>query len=60
MAKKEYKDMPQEDLAKELKKLEDQIRKLRFQVNANQLKDVREIREVRKEIARIKTAINSK
>lgn len=60
MAKKIYNNVPKEDLLKQLIQLEDQLRKLKFQVSANQLKDVREIREVKKEVARIKTSMNSK
>ncbi len=47
-------------LKKALGEAENRLRELRFKVSANQLKDVRELREVRTEIARLRTALHAK
>jgi len=47
-------------LNKELAALREKSRDLRFSVSAKQLKNIREIREVKKNIARILTLINTK
>jgi len=55
LQKKEGKDL-QEILVKNREKL----RELRFKVSHGQLKNVREIRELRKEISNILTVLNEK
>ena len=47
-------------LNKELAALREKSRDLRFSVSAKQLKNIREIREVKKNIARVLTLINVK
>ena len=45
------------DLDKSLSDAQVRLRELRFSLASNQLKDVRQVRKVRKEIARIKTVL---
>ncbi len=48
----------QEELQKRVSEMEDQLMRLRFQKATGQLDDVHKIRNVRKDLARVKTAIN--
>ncbi len=48
------------ELTKLLAQLREKLRDARFRVVAKQLKDVREIRALRKEIAQIHTILNTK
>jgi len=47
-----------EDLSKELFKRHEQFRKIRFDMASNQVKNVKEIKAVKKEIAQILTELN--
>jgi len=47
-------------LAKMLKEAQDRLQELRFELSANQLKDVREVREVRAGVAQMKTILREK
>jgi len=49
-----------QELHESLSSKREELRLLRFSVSGNQLKDVRSIREVRSDIARILGAINTK
>lgn len=49
-----------EALNTQLTELKTRAKELQFKVAANQLKDVREIREVRRDIARVLTALHEK
>lgn len=57
---KELKNKKESDLHKLLAESRDKLRDLRFKVASKQLKDVREVRETRKFIAKILTLLNSK
>lgn len=46
-----------EALIKEMREAQARLKELRFKVSTNQLKDVREIRELKRAIARIKTLL---
>lgn len=63
MKNKEYiatlKDKSVADLSKDIAVLRDEARDLRFKTSQNQLKTVRQLRQAKKNIARIKTAINA-
>ena len=57
MKKKDYTKATPKELVEQINILEEELRNLFFQVGANQLKDVRSIRQKRKELARMKTAL---
>lgn len=50
----------QQDLQRLLAEAETKLRELLFSLAANQLKNVRDVRKMRKEIARLKTALHAK
>ena len=54
---KEYKRMGKEGLAKEVTDKQEHLRALRFDLIGGKVKNVREIRETRRDIARIKTIL---
>lgn len=60
MKKKEEKKRNENDLITELEEKQIKLRDLRFGIAGSKSKNVKEIKTVRKEIARIKTALNSK
>ncbi len=45
---------------KQLEEKREKLRELRFDLSAGKIKNVREIRKIRKEIARILTKLNNK
>lgn len=53
----ELKDKPKEELKLMLKDEQEKLRDLRFRLSANQLKNVREVRQTRKTIAWINTLL---
>ena len=53
----EIKNKSKKDLQEMLRDTQDKLRELRFQTNEAQLKNVRSIRKVRKDIAQILTLI---
>lgn len=57
---KELKTKSTEELNKMLAESRDKLRDLRFKVANRQLKDVRAIRKIKREIARMLTLINKK
>lgn len=57
---KELRTMSEVELEKLVKKNQEALRDLRFKAASGQLKTVREIRRVRKEIARIHTILGQK
>lgn len=57
---KELKKKNEKELQKMLAELRDKLRDLRFKDANKQLKDIREIRQARIEIARILTLLNKK
>ena len=62
-AKEELKDIKlksQAELQKILNSSREKLRELRFKVSQSQLKNIREIRSLRKKIAKILTLINQK
>ncbi len=60
MKKTDYNGLSIKDLNKKMVEFKEQIQGLRFKLAANQLKDVRSVRVIRKEIARLKTALAAK
>ncbi len=60
MKAKEIRDMNQQELNKELTDLKSELFNLRFQLATGQLENPVRIRNVRKDIARIKTVIREK
>ncbi len=59
-AKQEIKDKPAAELEKECGKSREDLQRLKFDLAAGKLKNVRNIRHTKKKIAVIMTAINSK
>lgn len=59
MDKAEIKNKSKKDLQEMLCEAQDKLRELRFKTNETQLKNVRSIRKVRKEVAQILTLINN-
>ena len=57
MRLKEFKDMNDEDLKKELEDTHQEMFNLRFRVATKQLVNHRELRRVKKKIARLKTLL---
>lgn len=55
----EVKSMPVEELNAKLDSLKEELFALRFQLVANQLENTARIQAVKKDIARVKTAIRS-
>ena len=55
----EVKSMPVEELNAKLDSLKEELFALRFQLAANQLENTARIQSVKKDIARVKTAIRS-
>jgi large subunit ribosomal protein L29 len=56
----ELKEKAIDDLERTERELYDQLFKLRFQVATNQIENPGKVREVRKDLARVKTIINMK
>ncbi|MFA6393659.1 MAG: 50S ribosomal protein L29 [Patescibacteria group bacterium] len=59
MEMKEIKNKSQAELNRLLSEFRDKLRDLRFKDASKQLKNVRDIRKVRQDIARIMTVLNS-
>ncbi len=57
---KEINKLDTQQLHEKLEDLRNKSRELRFSIANNQLKDVRELREVKKEIAKILTIVNQR
>jgi ribosomal protein L29 len=57
---KEWRERSKEALEKEIFELKEKLRALRFLLSSGKLKNVRELREAKKDIARILTIIKSK
>lgn len=57
--KSNYSDLSMDELNKKLKDFKTELFNLRFQVVVNQLENLARFKVVKKEIARIKTEINS-
>lgn len=53
-------NMKEEELGKNLNELRNKLAKMRFDISAKQVKNHREARKTRKEIARILTALSGK
>jgi large subunit ribosomal protein L29 len=60
MKARELKDLTDEELVKKLGESKDELFKLRFQLVMNQLDNPNRIKEVRKNIARLKTVIRER
>lgn len=57
---KELKQLSREELVKKLEEDREKLRQFRFDLAAGKVKDVREIRQTKKEIARIMTILKLK
>ncbi len=57
---KELKQLSKEELKKKMEDAREKLRQMRFDLQAGKVKDVREIRQVKKDIARILTLSNIK
>lgn len=60
MTLKELKDLEQKKLQERLLELRSDVMKLRFGLVNRQVKNLREVRKIRKEIAQIMTLLNEK
>ena len=60
MTIKEYKTKSEKELQNLLAESRDKLRDMKFKVSQNQLKNIRQVREVKKTIAQILTILNSK
>lgn len=60
MKAKAFREMTDEELAKKLAESKDELFRLRFQLATNQLDNPMRIKEVRKNIARIKTVLKER
>ena len=60
MKAKDIRERSDDELRKSLGDLEEQIFKLRFQKSTGQIENPVKIREVRRDIARVKTVINER
>ena len=60
MKAKDIRERSDDELRKALGDLEEQLFKLRFQKSTGQIEDPTKIREVRKDIARVLTVVNSR
>ena len=60
MKARELRDRSIDELGKTLADLEEQLFKLRFQKSTGQIEDPTKIRQVRKDIARVKTLIRER
>ena len=58
MTIKELKAMNKQELVKHLSTLREQVRDLRFKISSKEVKNNHQLKEVRKDIARILTLIN--
>lgn len=56
----EIRQKPKEELKNILKDNQEKLREIRFNLAAGKVKNVREIRQVKKEIAQIQTLLNQK
>lgn len=57
---KELKQLSKDELCKKMEDDREKLRQFRFDLAAGKVKDVREIRQTKKEIARIATILKSK
>lgn len=60
MKAKELRQKSEKELQKLLQELRERLRKLRFDLVSGKVKNVREIRQTRKDIARILTILNER
>ncbi len=60
MKAKNLRDLTDEELAKKLEESKDELFRLRFQLATNQLDNPMRLKEVRKNIARLKTVIRER
>lgn len=57
---REFNRVPKEELEVMLKEKKESLMQFKFDLQAGKVKNVREIRETRRDVARIKTIINKK
>ena len=60
MKRKDLTKITTEELSKELNELRNKIKEMRFKASSGSLKNVKELKESKKQIARILTIINNK
>jgi len=54
---KELKQLAKEELKKKMEDAREKLRQMRFDLQAGKVKDVREVRQIKKDIARILTLL---
>lgn len=59
MSYEEVKKLTKEDAQKRLAETQARLQEIRFKLGANQVKDVREVRTLRREIAHLLTHVNA-
>jgi len=57
---KEIRQKSENDLQRDLIEIREKLRQLKFDLSAGKVKNVREIRNIRKDIAKILTVLNNK
>ena len=60
MKARELRDLTEEELRSKEEELKDQLFKLRFQHTLGQLENAMKLKNIKKDIARIKTVLNAK
>ena len=60
METKEIQDMKKEELNRNLKELRNKLTKMKFDISAKQVKNHREIRKIKKDIAKVLTVLRKK
>jgi len=56
----EYKNKPLAEIHSDLRNLRERLTKLKFDLAAGKVKNIREIRQIKKNIARMLTVVNQK
>lgn len=57
---KDYRKMNKKEIMKELEEKKEDLRAKKFNLSSGKVKNVKEVEEIKKDIARIKTIINEK
>jgi large subunit ribosomal protein L29 len=60
MSTQEYREMAQQELTQKLDDLQQEMFNLRFQLSTRQINDTSRVRQVRREIARVKTLLHER
>jgi large subunit ribosomal protein L29 len=60
MSTHEYREMAEQELTQKLGELQQEMFNLRFQLSTRQINDTSRVRQVRREIARVKTLLRER